>query len=110
MLIATQMLLVSHFENIKADLELELLGLLVVVDHALIPHFREELGANEKVWPKIMSIVSILELAINLVPDNLGRLLNYFEILVLDSAVFQKDLCLMLEVEKLWQMHLLQLL
>ena len=109
-MIAAQMLLVSHLYLVEAHFELELLFFLVVIDNRTIPNLREIAAADEKVWGQLMSVVSVLKFAINLVSDDLGGFLNDLQVFVLDAPVLEQKLCLVLEIEELRQLHPLDLL
>ena len=75
-MISTQMLLVSHLYLVEAHFKLELLFFLVVIDNRTIPNLRKIAAAYEKIWGKLMSVVSVLKFAIDLVSDDLGGFLN----------------------------------
>ena len=109
-MVATKMLLVSHLYLVEAHFELELLFFLVVIDNGAIPNLREIAAADEKVWGQLMSVISELKFAIDLVSDDLGGFLNHLQIFVLDTPVLEKELCLVLEIEELRQLHSLDLL
>ena len=109
-MISAQMLLVSHLYLVEAHFELELLFFLVVIDNRTIPNLREIAAADEKVWGQLMSVISVLKFAIDLVSDDLRGFLNDLQIFVLDAPVLEQKLCLVLEIEELRQLHPLDLL
>ena len=109
-MVTAQMLLVSHLYLVEAYFELELFFFGVVIDDRAIPNLREVAATNKKVRCELMIIISVLKLAVYLVSDNLGSFLNNLQVFVLDTAVLKQKLCLVLEIEELWQLHSLDLL
>lgn len=108
--VAPEVLLEGHLNNIQANIELELLVSLVVIDNAFRPNLRKTLRRDEEVWPEVVRHVGLLQLAVDLISYLSRSLLDDLEIFIFDSSVLQERLGLFLEVEELRQLYSLQLL